>query len=79
MNRFLHWLDGVPLPILILAAALIGLSPFYPEPHLWEKSKMLVAGTLVRPIDIVDLLFHATPVALLLVRLGRDLRRRVRG
>ncbi len=32
---------------------------------------MLSAGTLVRPIDIFDLLMHATPVVLLVVKLGR--------
>ena len=52
-------------------AVLLGLAPFRPEPHLWEKLKMLASGTLVRPVDIFDLLLHATPVALLLVKLGR--------
>jgi hypothetical protein len=67
----MSWIDKLPLPLLILAAILLGLAPFRPEPHLWEKLKMLAAGTLVRPIDIFDLLFHATPVALLIVKLAR--------
>ena len=52
-------------------AVLLGLAPFRPEPHLWEKLKMLSAGTLVRPLDIFDLLLHATPVVLLFLKLGR--------
>ena len=67
----LNWLDRIPLHILIIAALLLGLSPFFPEPHLWEKLKMLAAGELVRPLDIFDLLMHATPVVLLGIRLVR--------
>jgi hypothetical protein len=67
----MNWLDGLPLPLLVLVALLLGLAPFLPEPHLWEKLKMLAAGSLVRPIDIFDLLLHATPVVLLVVKLGR--------
>ena len=67
----MSWIDGLPLPLVLVAAVLLGLAPFRPEPHLWEKLKMLASGTLVRPIDIFDLLLHATPVALLLVKLGR--------
>ncbi len=67
----MSWIDGIPLPLLLVVALLLGLAPFRPEPHLWEKLKMLASGTLVRPIDIFDLLLHATPVALLLVKLGR--------
>ena len=40
-------LDQIPLTILILAALTLGLAPFVPEPHIWEKLKMLVAGDLV--------------------------------
>ena len=59
------------LNLLILAALTLGLAPFMPEPHIWEKLKMLVAGDLVRPIDIFDLLLHAAPWALLLAKLAR--------
>lgn len=65
------WLDRLPLPLILLVALLLGLAPFRPEPHLWEKLKMLAAGTLVRPVDILDLLFHATPIVLLILKLGR--------
>ncbi|MEZ5797178.1 MAG: RND transporter [Paracoccaceae bacterium] len=65
------FLDQIPLPILIAAALTLGLAPFVPEPHIWEKLKMLVAGTLVRPLDILDLCLHAAPWLLLLAKLVR--------
>jgi hypothetical protein len=57
--------------MLVLAALLLGLAPFVPEPHLWEKLKMLVNGTLTEPLDIFDLLLHGTPVVLLVLKLIR--------
>ena len=38
---------------LILLGATLGLAPFVPEPHIWEKLKMLVSGELTRPLDIL--------------------------
>jgi len=64
-------LDQIPLSWLVLAALTLGLAPFVPEPHIWEKLKMLAAGNLVRPIDIFDLAMHAAPWLLLAVRLVR--------
>ncbi len=66
------WLDRVPLVWLAVIAGWLALAPFYPEPHLWEKLKMLAAGTLTRPIDIFDLLMHAVPLLLLAWRLVRQ-------
>lgn len=65
------FLDQIPLSILILAALTLGLAPFFPEPHLWEKLRMLAAGNLRRPVDIFDLVMHAAPWALLLAKLAR--------
>jgi ABC-type uncharacterized transport system permease subunit len=67
----LAFLDQIPLTLLVLAALTLGLAPFVPEPHIWEKLKMLMAGTLSRPIDILDLLMHAAPFVLLALKLGR--------
>jgi hypothetical protein len=64
-------LDQIPLTILILAALTLGLAPFFPEPHIWEKLKMLVAGELGKPVDIFDLLMHAAPWVLLAAKLVR--------
>lgn len=65
------WLDKIPLVPLAIVAVLLGLAPFVPEPHLWEKLKMLAAGTLSRPIDIFDLVLHGAPLVLLGVKLVR--------
>lgn len=71
MKKFLKWLDEVPLLPLVVIAVLLGLAPLNPEPHLLEKLRMLMQGTLVRPLDIFDLFLHATPQVLLLLRLFR--------
>jgi hypothetical protein len=65
------FLDQIPLNILILAALTLGLAPFLPEPHIWEKLKMLASGNLIKPIDIFDLILHATPFVLLAAKLLR--------
>ena len=59
---------------MIIAALVLGLAPFVPEPHLWQKLKMLANGTLLQPIDIFDLLMHASLPLLLAVRLIRMVR-----
>ncbi len=65
------WLDKIPLPLLIALAAWMALAPFTPEPHLVEKLRMLLQGTLTRPLDVFDLLLHAAPLVLLALRLWR--------
>jgi hypothetical protein len=65
------YLDQIPLNLLILACLTLGLAPFFPEPHIWAKLKMLVAGNLVKPVDIFDLLMHAAPFVLLAAKLLR--------
>ncbi|EGW54924.1 RND transporter [Candidatus Endoriftia persephone str. Guaymas] len=65
------WLDRIPLHMIVLPALLLGFAPFVPEPHLWEKLKMLAAGSLTRPIDIFDLCMHGTPALLLVIKLLR--------
>jgi hypothetical protein len=47
----------------------LGLAPFTPEPHLWEKLKMLLSGELGKPMDIFDLLLHGSPWLLLILKL----------
>jgi len=61
----MNWLDKIPFPILLVMALMLGLAPFVPEPHLWEKLKMLFDGSLSKPIDIFDLFMHGTPWVLL--------------
>ncbi|MFU8863574.1 MAG: RND transporter [Rhodobacterales bacterium] len=69
-------LDRISWPIVIMLCLTLGLSPFFPEPHLWEKLKMLAAGTLTRPIDIFDLLFHAVPWLVAILKGTRAFRQR---
>jgi len=68
----MNWLDRVPLAPLAVVAVLMALAPFVPEPHLWEKLKMLSRGELTRPLDIFDLLLHATPLVVLALKLLRQ-------
>ena len=67
----MKFLDNLPLGITMMACVLIGLAPFAPMPHVWEKLLMLVAGTLTKPIDIGDLLMHGAPWFLLGAKLIR--------
>lgn len=73
----MQWLDRIPLTLLLAASLTLGLAPFAPEPHVWEKLKLLGDGELRRPIDIFDLVLHGTPWVLLTlksIRLTRSTR-----
>lgn len=65
-------LDEIPYVILILIAIFMLLAPFYPMPHVVEKLLMLKNGTLQKPIDIFDLLFHLAPIAILILKIVRN-------
>ena len=67
-------LDRISWPIVAVLCLTLGLSPFFPEPHIWEKLKMLAAGSLTRPLDIFDLLFHGAPWIVALLKAARALR-----
>jgi hypothetical protein len=56
-------------PILWLIACLtLGLAPFSPEPHIWEKIQWVFSGAQgMKLIDWIDLVMHGTPWAMLLV------------
>jgi hypothetical protein len=60
--------------IVIILALTLGLAPFTPEPHIWEKLKMLAAGELVRAVDWFDLLLHGVPWVVLGLKAVRTLR-----
>jgi hypothetical protein len=66
------FLDRIPYPLLIGLAVFMALAPFVPEPHLLEKLKMLLDGTLTKPVDIFDLFWHLLPAIVLLLKLWRD-------
>jgi len=63
-------IDKIPMNILAIAALFLTFAPFVPEPHLWQKLKMLADGTLSKPIDIFDLFWHGLPVTLLAIKLS---------
>lgn len=67
----MHWIDRLPLSLVLIAALTLGLAPFFPEPHVWEKLQMLYNGSLSRPIDIFDLFLHGIPWALVVVKIAR--------
>jgi len=68
MKKVLSAVDRIPLGIVVVLCLTLGLAPFAP-PHVIEKLSMLVGGTLVKPIDWFDLLLHATPWLLLILKL----------
>lgn len=61
-------LEKLPLSAVVFLCLTLGLAPFAP-PHLVEKLVMLFRGKLVRPIDWFDLVLHASPWVLLLLKL----------
>ena len=69
---WLRWLDPIPWILLLLVAAYLTFAPFRPEPHLIEKLGMLFNGSLGKPIDIFDLLFHSTPLVLVVLKAIRQ-------
>lgn len=64
-------LETISWPVVIVLCLTLGLAPFVPEPHIWEKLKMLANGELNRAIDIFDLVFHGVPWLLLVVKAVR--------
>ena len=67
----LNWIDKLPVKALFIVAVFFALVPLQPEPHLFEKLRMLFEGDLTRPIDIFDLFMHSFPIVLLAIRLIR--------
>lgn len=61
-----RFLKALPWGLLLPAAFFLGLAPFFPEPHLLEKLRMLGSGQLNRPLDLFDFVLHGTPLLLLL-------------
>lgn len=67
----MQFIDRIPLPFLVVISIMMLGAPFVPEPHLVEKTRMLLDGTLTRPIDIFDLFWHLLPATLLAIKLIR--------
>lgn len=71
LNKLLKYIDRIPLATLVIVALVVALAPFVPEPHLLEKSRMLINGELTKGIDIFDLFWHSFLIVILLIRLIR--------
>jgi NADH:ubiquinone oxidoreductase subunit 5 (subunit L)/multisubunit Na+/H+ antiporter MnhA subunit len=69
MTTMRNLFSRMPLSILIVLCLTLGLAPYTPEPHLWEKLKMLASGVLTELLDIFDLLLHGAPWLLLIIKL----------
>jgi hypothetical protein len=67
LNILLNYNFIIPLVVVL------GFAPYFPQPHIVEKIRMLMSGTLQRPIDIFDLIWHAWPFVLLIIRIAKDL------
>jgi hypothetical protein len=53
--------------IIILLCLILGLAPFFPEPHLFGKLKWIFGGAQgMKLMDWFDVLLHGFPFILLL-------------
>ncbi|MEM7401161.1 MAG: hypothetical protein AAF304_04340 [Pseudomonadota bacterium] len=64
-------------PVLWLVIALtLGLAPFVPEPHIWEKLKWILSGAEgMKAIDWFDFFMHGTPWIMLVISLSQKLKK----
>lgn len=69
----MDFLDKLPMSAVVFLCLTLGLAPFFP-PHLYEKLRMLSRGELVRAIDWFDLVMHAAPWVVLVIKLLRGSR-----
>ncbi len=52
---------------VIMASLMMGLAPFYPEPHIWGKLKWIAGGAHgMSLLDWGDFLMHGIPWMLLI-------------
>ena len=68
-------LDSLPWIVVLGLCATLGLAPYRPEPHVWEKLRLLAAGELRSGLDWLDLLMHGIPWVLLALKSLRHIRR----
>ena len=54
--------------VWLIASLTLGLAPFSPEPHVWEKIQWVFSGAEgMKFIDWFDLLMHGTPWVMLVI------------
>ncbi len=64
-------LKTISWPMVLILCLTLGLAPYIPEPHVWQKLQMLLAGTLSKPVDIFDFVLHGVPWLLLVLKAVR--------
>ena len=64
-------IDSISWPLVIGLCLTLGLAPFVPEPHVWQKLQLLIGGALSKPVDVFDLLLHGAPWLLLFIKVIR--------
>lgn len=74
----MSFLEKFPYSILIAFAVVMAIVP-PGQSHLLEKTRMLLSGTLRRPLDWFDLVMHSAPLILLVIKAAGDLARRSSG
>lgn len=53
--------------LILMGCLLLGLAPFFPEPHLLGKLRWVAGGAVgMQPMDWLDLAWHGLPWLLLL-------------
>lgn len=57
---------------------MIGLAPFYPEPHIWGKLKWIAGGAQgMQTEDFIDVAIHIAPFLLLIRIVFRKIKRKI--
>jgi hypothetical protein len=74
LQRLGSWLDRLSYRWLAVLTILVGMAPWPAGsiPHLVQKLQMAFDGILTKPLDIFDLVFHASPLLLLIAKGLRD-------
>lgn len=68
---FNTFLDKLPAGPVMFFGGIYFFMPVLPEPHLWEKAKMIVDGIPLMPIDYFDIVVHIAGGALALAMFVR--------
>jgi len=61
-------IKSLPYSLLIIMSIFMAFAPFQPEPHLVQKFAMFMAGNLIKPLDMFDVLWHLLPIILLVTK-----------
>lgn len=71
----INMIKKMPWLLLIAGSLTLGLAPFVPQPHLFEKIQMLFNGNLTNIVDIFDLVMHGIFPLLLILKAAVSLKK----